>query len=400
MSRIDDLISEFCPDGVEFRALGDVGTFLRGSGLQKKDFVEDGFPCIHYGQIYTFYGTSTTTTKSFITPTLAATLKKAAPGDLVVTTTSENVEDVCTAVAWLGDTDIAIGGHACVFKHSLDPMYAAYYFQTERFEIQKRRFVSGTKVKDIKAADIARIQIPVPPLAVQREIVSILDNMERLQAELQAELNARSCQYEFYRDALLKDARHQSMTLGDIGRVAMCKRIFKHETSSTGEIPFYKIGTFGRTPNSFIEREVFEDYRARFPFPRPGAVLVSASGTIGRVVVYDGRDAYFQDSNIVWLEHDESVVTDAYLRHWYGVIQWGATDGGTIARLYNSNILNATIMVPSLDEQERIVAILDRLDALVNSPSIGLPAEIAARRQQYEYYRDRLLTFPERSDAA
>src|SRR3954449_12236928 len=109
MSRIDDLIADHCPTGVEFKALSEVGEFVRGNGLQKVDFVEVGFPCIHYGQIYTYYGTSTTTTKSFITPELAARLKQAETGDLVITTTSENVEDVCTAVAWLGEAPIAIG---------------------------------------------------------------------------------------------------------------------------------------------------------------------------------------------------------------------------------------------------------------------------------------------------
>lgn len=178
MSRIDDLIAEHCPAGVEFKTLSEVGEFVRGNGLQKVDFVEAGFPCIHYGQIYTFYGTSTTTTKSFVTPEHAARLKQATTGDLVVTTTSENIADVCTAVAWLGKSPIAIGGHSCVFRHTLDPMYAAYYFQTEQFEVQKRKFVTGTKVKDIKVADIGRIKIPVPPLAVQREIAGILDRME------------------------------------------------------------------------------------------------------------------------------------------------------------------------------------------------------------------------------
>lgn len=206
MSHIDDLIAEHCPDGVEFKELGDVGEFVRGSGLQKKDFVDEGFPCIHYGQIYTYYGTSTATTKSFISPELASRLKRAETGDLVVTTTSENIEDVCTAVAWMGSTPIAIGGHSCVYKHTLDPLYAAYYFQTEGFEIQKRKFVTGTKVKDIKVSSIGRIRIPVPPLEVQREIVAVLTKMESLEAELEA----RRKQYEYYRDSLLTFAERES----------------------------------------------------------------------------------------------------------------------------------------------------------------------------------------------
>ena len=140
MSRIDSLIAEHCPSGVPVHALGDVGEFVRGNGLQRKDFIEDGVGCIHYGQIYTFYGTATRTTKSFVTPQLATILRKADPGDLVVTTTSENIEDVGKAVAWLGDADIAIGGHSCVYSHCLNPLYAAYFFQSAEFRRQKKKF--------------------------------------------------------------------------------------------------------------------------------------------------------------------------------------------------------------------------------------------------------------------
>lgn len=174
----------------------------------------------------------------------------------------------------------------------------------------------------------------------------------------------------------------------------MCKRIFKSETSSTGEIPFYKIGTFGGTPDAFIPHELYEDYKNRYPFPKKGDVLISAAGTIGKEVVYDGEPAYFQDSNIVWIDNDETQVTNAYLRYLYQIIDW-ETDGGTIQRLYNDNIRRTKIVVPSLEEQARIASILNKFDALVNDLSSGLPAELKARRQQYEHYRDRLLTFRE-----
>lgn len=195
MSRIDDLIAQHCPNGVEIKPLGQVSQFIRGNGLQKKDFVGEGVGCIHYGQIYTHYGTSATETKSFVSPELAASLRSAEPGDLVVTTTSENIEDVGKAVAWLGEGPIAIGGHSCSFAHTLDPLYAAYYFQTDEFHRQKRRFVKGTKVKELSTHDLARIEIPVPPIAIQREIISILTKMEALEAELEA----RRRQYAHYR---------------------------------------------------------------------------------------------------------------------------------------------------------------------------------------------------------
>jgi type I restriction enzyme S subunit len=172
----------------------------------------------------------------------------------------------------------------------------------------------------------------------------------------------------------------------------MCKRIFKDETLSRGDIPFYKIGTFGKQPNAFIPREVFDEYRKKYSFPKKGDVLLSASGTIGRRVIYNGEPAYFQDSNIIWIDNDESKVSNKFLYYLYAIIEW-KTEGGTIQRLYNDSLMKIKIPVPPLSEQERIVAILDKFDALVNDISIGLPAELNARRKQYEYYRGKLLTF-------
>ncbi len=397
MSRIDELIAELCPGGVEYKSIGDFGELVRGNGMPKSDFVESGVGCIHYGQIYTYYGICTTETKSFISAEKAKKLAKVDPGDLVITNTSENIEDVCKAVAWLGDAQIVTGGHATVLKHNQDAKYLSYYLQTPRFFAEKKKHATGTKVIDVSAKSLAKICIPIPPLEIQREIVKVLDTFTQLEAELEAELEARQRQYQYYRDALLSfDGRDDVRwaTLGGIGKVSMCKRIFKNETSNNGEIPFYKIGTFGGSPDAFISREIYEQYRSRYSFPKKGDVLISAAGTIGRAIPYDGEDAYFQDSNIVWIANDESLVTNKYLWHWYQIVEW-TTDGGTIQRLYNENLRQTKIAIPPLEEQERIVAILDKFDALVNDLGSGLPAEIKARRQQYEHYRDRLLSFKE-----
>lgn len=188
-------------------ALGDIGTFVRGNGLQKKDFVESGVGCIHYGQIYTYYGTYTSKTKSFVNPDLASHLCKVSRGDLVIACTSENIEDVCKSVAWLGEDDIVTGGHACVFKHNQNPKYIAYFFQTEAFFVQKKKYARGTKVIDIKVEDMAKITISLPSLSEQERIVSILDKFDALVNDLTsglpAELAARRQQYEYYRDRLL-----------------------------------------------------------------------------------------------------------------------------------------------------------------------------------------------------
>jgi len=207
VSRVDELIRRYCPDGVEYKTLGEIGTFVRGNGLQKKDFTERGVGCIHYGQIYTYYGIFTDKTKSCVAEALAVKLCKVSRGDLIIACTSENIEDVCKAVAWLGESDIVTGGHSCVFKHTQNPKYIAYLFQTTAFFDQKKKYARGTKVIDIRTDDLARIALPVPPLPVQEEIVRILDKFTALEAELEAELAAeletRRKQYEYYRDKLL-----------------------------------------------------------------------------------------------------------------------------------------------------------------------------------------------------
>ena len=177
--------------------------------------------------------------------------------------------------------------------------------------------------------------------------------------------------------------------LGEIGKVCMCKRILKDQTSSSGDIPFFKIGTFGGSADAYISKELFEEYVKKYSYPKKGDILISAAGTIGRTVVFDGSPSYFQDSNIVWLKHDESVVLNSYLRYIYSLNPWAVSTGGTIARLYNDNILNAIIPVPPLPVQEEIVRILDTLTEL----QAELQAELQKRKQQYEYYRDKLLSF-------
>ena len=180
--------------------------------------------------------------------------------------------------------------------------------------------------------------------------------------------------------------------MGEIGEICMCKRIMKHQTNAMSGIPFYKIGTFGKKADAYIANELYEEYKKKFSFPRKGEILLSASGTIGKAIIYDGEPAYFQDSNIIWISNDENKVLNKFLYYCYQIAEW-KTEGGTIKRLYNTNLAKMKIAVPSLSEQLRIVSILDKFEMLVNDLSKGLPAEIAAVQEQYEYYRNKLLTF-------
>lgn len=148
--------------------------------------------------------------------------------------------------------------------------------------------------------------------------------------------------------------------LGDLGSVAMNRRVFKEQTFDRGEIPFYKIGTFGGNPDAFISRELFEKYKANYPYPKIGDVLISASGSIGRIVEYTGKDEYFQDSNIVWLKHNDRL-DNGFLKHFYSVVKWEGLEGSTIKRLYNKNILETAIKLPSVPEQRKLAEYFDGL---------------------------------------
>lgn len=198
---------------VTWMKMSEIGTFIRGNGLQKKDFTESGIPCIHYGQIYTHYGTFAAKTKSYVSSETAKKCKKAHYGDLVFATVSENIDDVCKCVAWLGDEEICISGDSLAFSHNQNPKYIAYYFQTYTFVKYKRSRVTGTKVIRLHQSQLEQFEIPIPPLTEQERIVSILDKFEALVSDLvqglPAEIAAVQEQYEYYRDKLLSFPKYK-----------------------------------------------------------------------------------------------------------------------------------------------------------------------------------------------
>lgn len=174
--------------------------------------------------------------------------------------------------------------------------------------------------------------------------------------------------------------------LGEIGEIRMCKRILKEETNSVGGVPFFKIGTFGGQADVFITKEKFEEYKNAYSYPKKGDILISAAGTIGRTVVFDGKDAYFQDSNIVWIENDESKVLNEYLFYCYKNIRWTTSVGSTILRLYNDDIRNTDIIVPPLSEQKKIASVLSALDdKIALNKKMNQKLEAMAKRL-YDYW--------------
>ena len=152
--------------------------------------------------------------------------------------------------------------------------------------------------------------------------------------------------------------------LGSLATVEMNKRIFKEQTTTKGDIPFYKIGTFGCDADSFISRDLFEEYKNKYPYPNIGDILISASGSIGRTVVYNGEDAYYQDSNIVWLNHNGKI-DNSFLLQFYNQVKWAGLEGSTIKRLYNKNILETYIAVPKIEEQRLIGEFFKLVDSSI-----------------------------------
>ncbi|WP_148823687.1 restriction endonuclease subunit S [Campylobacter concisus] len=383
MSKIFDLINELCPDGVEFKELGEIADIVRGQRVTKAELQNDGkYPVVSGGIKPLGFLNKFNREANTITVAQYGTA-----GYINFIEEKFWANDVCY----------------CIFpKKEISNKFLLYCL------MKNQEFIYSLRTNAIPAhlpqKLLSEIKLPVPPMEVQREIVHILDSFtsvtEELMAKLTAELIARKKQYEFYRDFLLSfdeldknGGGCELKMLGDIGEVRMCKRILKEQTSVNGEIPFYKIGTFGKEADAYISKELFDEYRSKYNYPKIGEVLISASGTIGRAVIFNGNDAYFQDSNIVWIENDEGQVLNRYLFYFYQIADWNIAEGGTIKRLYNDNLKKIKIPIPSLQTQQKVVDILDKFDTLVNSITEGLPREIELRRKQYEHYRELLLNF-------
>ncbi|MEN2680975.1 restriction endonuclease subunit S [Lacticaseibacillus paracasei] len=185
--------------------------------------------------------------------------------------------------------------------------------------------------------------------------------------------------------------------LGDLGTVAMNKRIYKDQTSDEGEIPFYKIGSFGKQADAFISRKLFNEYKKLYPFPKKGDILISASGSIGRTIVYNGEDAYFQDSNIIWIQHDNRL-DNTFLHQLFNIIRWSGVEGTTIKRLYNKNILSTQILLPSVEEQRSIGNLLDNVDNLIAATQHKIDALEQAKKVLLQRLFDQSWRFKDYSD--
>lgn len=255
-------------------------------------------------------------------------------------------------------------------SNKLDQKYLYYIFTSEIFVEFLNRLTAGSTINHLYQKDFIHFTFKAPNIEEQKAIAKALSDTDELITSLEKLISKKEAIKQGTMQQLLTGKKRLSgftgeweeKRLGDIGNPSMCKRIMKYQTCDFGDVPFYKIGTFGKQADSYISYDLYKEFKTKFSFPKKGDVLISASGTIGRVVVFDGKPSYFQDSNIVWIDNNEKIVTNKYLSFCYKLVKW-TTEDTTIARLYNDNLREIAIKVPpTIKEQESIAQILSDMD--------------------------------------
>ena len=238
-----------------------------------------------------------------------------------------------------------------------------------------KQTATGSTVRHTSNTSIYESLIALPPLPEQRAIAEALSDVDALIQSLDALITKKRHIKQGTMQQLLTGKKRlpgfsgewESALLGEVADIRMCKRIFAEQTNPSGEIPFFKIGTFGGIPDAFISFALYDEYRRKYSFPRKGDILLSAAGTLGKTVIYDGCDAYFQDSNIVWLDVDKQKIANEYLYQCYQRIEWESPEGSTISRLYNGIIRATKVPLPPLAEQRVIAKTLSDMDSEIEA---------------------------------
>ena len=367
--------------GWEYKKLGEVGTFSRGINFAKSDFVKDGFPCIHYGQIHTTFGPVTYKHLSCIPQEIVKKDKLASKGNLVIAITSEDVEGSCKCTAWMGDYDIAVGAHAAIFKHQLNPIFVSYFFSSPLFQKAKEPYVHGFKVMEIKPSDIAKISIPVPPLSEQQSIVNYLDSafakIDALKANAEKALGEAKALFQASLKEMLEPKEGwEEKKLGDIADFvrgpfggSLTKSMFK----SSGYAVYEQQHAIHQHINIryFIDDAKFKEME-RFSV-KAGDVIMSCSGvTLGKINILP-QDSPAGIINQALLKMTVKASTNVrFFKYWlesnyFQAIIKKYSGGAAIPNVPAVKILkDFVISIPSPPEQHSIVATLDSLKSKVD----------------------------------
>lgn len=363
----------------EQHKLGDLGHTYGGlSGKSKQDFGHGDARFVTYMNVFSNPIGDPCMVDSIEIDDRQSRVRK---GDVLFTTSSETPDEVGMSCVWPSDSENLYLNSFCFGYRPTTKIYSNFLASLLRSPSVREKIIflaQGISRYNISKNKVMEISIPLPSEEEQSQIGDFFTQLDKTITLHQRKLEGLSklkkslLQKMFPKNGSLgPELRFPGFTgdweqrkLGDIGTVQMNKRIFKTQTSTSGEIPFYKIGTFGKTPDAYISRELFEEYKKKYPYPKKGDLLLSASGSIGNVVEYNGEEAYFQDSNIVWLEHGKTI-SNLFLKAFYSVVNWEGIEGTTIKRLYNKTILDTPITLPSFEEQEKIGNFFTVLDKVI-----------------------------------
>ena len=408
--------------------MGEIGTFERGRRFVHADDRDEGIPCIHYGELYTHYGIWADKVKTHINPDITTKLRYAEKGDVVIVAAGENNTDIGVGVAWLGNEKVAVHDACFIFRHKQNPKYISYLLRTNGYHQEIKKHVSEGKICSISAEGLAKAKFPVPPIEIQNRIVKVLDNFDSICSDLQiglpAEIDARKKQYEYYRDLLLsfepigtvlaKQASKQAIIslyqyvygyvevmLGEVATISRGGNFQKKDFAESG-VPcihygqiYTRYGLYADKTISSISNEAAQ--KQKFAQPNDIVMAVTSENVedVCKCVAWVGNEPIAVSGHSAIIHHNQNAKFLTYYFHTSMFFEQKRklAHGTKVIEVTPDKLSGIKIPLPSLAEQERIVAVLDKFDALVNDLSEGLPAEIEARKRQYEYYRDKLLTF-------
>ena len=412
MSYLNDLISQLCPKGVPYVPISELGTLTRGKRFVHADAVEAGIPCIHYGELYTYYGIYTESTKSFVREDLGGKLRYAKKNDVIIVGAGENDIDIGIAVAYLGNKKVAIHDACYIFTQENDPKYISYCLRTDDYHNQIKKYVSSGKICAISAEGIGKARLPIPPIEVQREIVKILDKLtlysQELASELSKEITQRKQQYEYYRDSLLEfNDSVPSFKLGDVctikGRIGF-RGYTQKDFVAAGE------GAVSLSPGNIIENHLsFEGCRyitwdkyyesPEIMISEGDIVLCKTGSTVGKVAIVDSLpEKATLNPQLVVLKNIKC--NPRYLFYQLSKCELQArirvlAGVGSVPNISQKALSELAISVPSIEIQNKTVTLLDRIDNLCKEINEKISTEVELRGKQYKYYRDKVLEFEE-----